>query len=83
MANYHMGVVHERRGETEKAERSFERSVEEAVGEVSSNFHLAGIRRARGDEEGAERLLKGTREFARAQAGGGEAAAPVGDREEG
>ncbi len=66
MANYHMGVVHERRNEPDKAARSFQRGIDELVGEVSSVFHLAKLRQAQGDEEGAERLLKHTRDFAQA-----------------
>ena len=43
-----------------------ERSIDEAVGEVSSLYHLALLRTASGDREGAEELLQKTREFARA-----------------
>jgi Flp pilus assembly protein TadD len=82
MANYHMGVIHERRGETDEAERSFQRSIDEAVGEVSSTFHLAAIRRSQGDEEGAERLLQTTREFAEANGLGMPSASVAGGAEE-
>ena len=64
MANYHMGVIHERRGEPEEAERSYRRNLDESVGEVSSLYHLALLRRNQGDESQAEELLKRTREFA-------------------
>jgi Flp pilus assembly protein TadD len=67
MAHYHIGVIHERRGETEPAEREFRRSLDEAVGEVSSLFHLATIRRSKGDEKGADDLLRRAHEFGRAQ----------------
>jgi len=67
MAHYHIGVIHERRGETEAAEREFQRSLDEAVGEASSLFHLATIRRAKGDKKGAEELLRRAHEFSRAQ----------------
>jgi len=66
MANYHMGVIHERRHETEKAALSFQRNIDEAVGEVSSIYHLAMIRQAEGNLEAAEDLLARTREFAKA-----------------
>ena len=66
MAYYHMGVIHERSNEPEKAARSFQRGIDELVGEVSSVYHLAMLRKARGDQEGAEELLKQTRDFARA-----------------
>lgn len=65
MANYHMGVIHERREEPEEASRSFQRGIDELVGEVSSVYHLAKLRAAQGDQEGAEELLERTREFAR------------------
>jgi tetratricopeptide (TPR) repeat protein len=65
MANYHMGVVHERRNQPDKAARSFQRAIDELVGEVSSVYRLARLRQAQGDEEQAEALLKRTREFAR------------------
>jgi Flp pilus assembly protein TadD len=63
MANYHIGVLNERRDQTEEAKRSFQRSLDEAVGEVSSIYHLAMIRRAEGDEEGAKELLEQAEEF--------------------
>jgi tetratricopeptide (TPR) repeat protein len=67
MAHYHIGVIHERRGETAAAEREFRRSLDESIGEVSSLFHLALIRRAAGDTAGADELLQRAREFGRAQ----------------
>lgn len=67
MARYHMGVVHERRGEMGAAAREFQRSIEEGVGEVSSLYHLAVIRRAQGDEPAAQELLRRAREFGRVQ----------------
>lgn len=66
MANYHMGVIHERRNEPDRAARSFQRAIDELVGEVSSVFRLARLRQAEGDDEEAEALLKRTREFASA-----------------
>ena len=66
MANYHMGVIHARRNEPDRAARSFQRAIDELVGEVSSVYHLAMLRRAAGDEEQAEALLERTREFASA-----------------
>jgi Flp pilus assembly protein TadD len=64
MAYYHMGVIHERRGDPEEAARSFQRSIDETVGEVSSIYHLAMIRQAEGNLKAAEELLEKTREFA-------------------
>jgi hypothetical protein len=64
MANYHMGVIHERRQKPGEAARSFQRGIDELVGEVSSVYHLAKLRQAAGDQEGAEELLKRTRDFA-------------------
>ncbi|HEY0592614.1 MAG TPA: hypothetical protein VGF40_12665, partial [Thermoanaerobaculia bacterium] len=63
MAHYHMGVIHERLGEMDKAEREFRRSLDDGVGEVSSLFHLAVIRKSRGDEKGAQELLTKARDF--------------------
>ncbi len=63
MAHYHMGVIHERRGDMQAAEREFRRSLDEGVGEVSSLFHLAVIRRSSGDEKGAQELLNKARDF--------------------
>ena len=68
MAHYHMGVIHERRGDLDAAEREFEKSLAEAVGEVSSIYHLALIRRQRGDIKGAEQLLQRAEGFAAAKA---------------
>lgn len=66
MAYYHMGVIHERRGEKEDAARSFQRAIDELVGEVSSLYHLALLRSEAGDDDAAADLLERTREFARA-----------------
>ena len=63
MARYHVGVVHERKGNTEAAAREFQRSIDEGISEVSSVFHLAQIRRAEGREEEAKALLERAREF--------------------
>jgi hypothetical protein len=73
MANYHLGVIHERRNEPEKAARSFQRGTDELVGEVSSVYHLAKLREAQGDTEGAEELLQQTRDFAAANGVSGKA----------
>jgi Flp pilus assembly protein TadD len=67
MAHYHLGVIHEREGETEVARREFERSLEEGVHELSSLFHLSVIRRAQGDTAGADELLRRAGEFGRLQ----------------
>jgi Flp pilus assembly protein TadD len=66
MAHYHLGVIHEREGETEIARREFERSLEEGVHDLSSLFHLALIRRAKGDNAGADELLRRAGEFGKA-----------------
>ncbi len=63
MAHYHMGVIHERRGEIDAAERAFEYSEDHVVGEVSSLFHLAVLRRAQGDAAAAMEYLRRAREF--------------------
>ena len=49
------------------AERAFEYSEDQAVGEVSSLFHLATIRRAQGDVAGADECLRRAREFGQAR----------------
>jgi Flp pilus assembly protein TadD len=67
MAHYHIGVIRERQGEMEAAERAFEHSEDQAVGEVSSLFHLAVIRRAQGDNAAAEECLRRAREFGQSQ----------------
>jgi Flp pilus assembly protein TadD len=67
MAHYHMGVIRERLGEIEGAERAFEYSRDQAVGEVGSLFHLAVLRREQGDMTGAEECLRRAREFGRAK----------------
>ena len=67
MANYHMGVIHERRNDPDAAARSFQRGIDELVGEVSSVYHLAMLRKAQGELEESEELLKRTREFAGAK----------------
>jgi hypothetical protein len=68
MSHYHIGVIHERRGDHTAAAREFERGQDEGVGEVSSLFHLAVIRRAQGDDAGAKALLEKARDFGRAKA---------------
>jgi hypothetical protein len=67
MAHYHMGVIRERQGQVEAAERAFEYSEGQAVGEVSSLFHLAVLRKKQGDAAGAEECLRRAREFGQAR----------------
>lgn len=67
MAHYHIGVIHERRGDVEAAEHEFRHSLNEATGEVSSLFQLALILRQKGDLAGAEELLRRAWEFGRTQ----------------
>ena len=49
MARYHVGVIHERLGDLVAAEREFQNSLEEGIGEKSSLYHLERIRAARGE----------------------------------
>jgi hypothetical protein len=44
MARYHIGVIYERRGDLEAAAREFQRSLDEGVGERSSQYHIEKIR---------------------------------------
>jgi Flp pilus assembly protein TadD len=67
MAHYHMGVIHERRGELDLAAREFEKSLDDGIDEASSLYHLALIRRQKGDDKGAEELLRRAREFGAAK----------------
>jgi Tfp pilus assembly protein PilF len=63
MGRYHIGVVHERLGDLARAEKEFNRALEESVSEVSSLYHLALIHRSRGETAKAEEVLKRARQF--------------------
>jgi len=64
-ARYHIGIIHQRKGELDEAEREFRGNVAEGIGEASSLYHLAEIQRSRGDEKAAAALLDQAREFGR------------------
>jgi hypothetical protein len=65
MAHYHLGVIHERKGEYEAAAREFERSQEESSEDVSGLYHLALMREAKGDSKAAQELRLRARAFAK------------------
>ena len=67
MARYHIGVIHERRGDVAAAAREFEHSMAEGVGEVAASTTWRQIRRGQGRTNEAEALLERRRQFGRAQ----------------
>ena len=63
MARYHIGVIHERQGQLDKAVMELQRCADEGVETVNSLYQLAEIHRTRGDEKTANELLNRAHEL--------------------